>query len=332
MMRQQRGGTGSLWDRYWGNWGKGVPGRTGTFCFITIALLLFLSPPAFSAPDKIKIAVTTATFASMAQEIVGERAQIHAIAAPHQNIHYYQPTPKDVVKVKKADVLIYGGLDLEMWLDPLLVAAGNQKFLGEATASINLSKGIEPLELPTSLSRAQGDIHRYGNPHHWMDPENAKQAARNIADGLSRLYPDFTEEFHQNAEALVGRIDEKMRDWENRLGPFKGTGIVTYHKNWSYFAKHFGLEIVGELEPKPGIPPTPKHLAELEKLMKEKGAKLVIKESYQESRTPKKVAEETGAKVLTLAQFVGETKEGGDYLSMMEENVKQIEEALSLSS
>ena len=128
---------------------------------------------------------------------------------------------------------------------------------------------------------------------------------------------------------LIGRIDEKMREWETRLRPWHGTRVVTYHKNWSYFTTRFGFEIVGELEPKPGIPPTAKHLARLEALMKEKGVKLVIKESYQEGRTPKKVADETGAKVLTLAQMVGETKGGRDYISMMEENIRLIEEALN---
>lgn len=294
-----------------------------------LALMLLLTFQGTGlAADKIKIAATTTTLASVAGEITGGRSEIHAIASPHQNIHFYQPTPKDVVKVKKADVLIYGGFDLEMWREPLVIAAGNPRFLGAAEASIDVSKGIEALEIPTSLSRAQGDLHPFGNPHHWMDPENTKQSVRNIGNELARLFPDSAEEFRKNADLLIGRIDEKIREWEKRLKPFKGTRIVTYHKNWSYFAKHFGFEILGELEPKPGIPPTPKHLAQLETLMKEKDVKLIIRESYQEGRTPKKVADETGAKVIKLAQSVGETKEGRDYISMMEENVRLIEEAL----
>lgn len=316
---------------------------------ITIAFLIPLHTLfAFPNQNKIKIVATTTTLASLAWEIAGGRGEIHAIASPRQNIHFYQPTPKDVVKVKRADVLIHSGFDLELWRDPLLVAAGNSKFLpltlpsptegerakGEGavgSSSIDASHGIDPLEVPSTLSRSEGDIHRFGNPHYWMDPENAKQPVRNIAEGLSRLFPDSREEFQKNADDLVQRIDAKIRDWEKRLGPFRGTRIVTYHRNWSYFAKRFGFEVAGELEPKPGIPPTPKHLAALESLMKEKGVRLVIKESYQEGRTPKKVADEAGAKVLTLSQSVGETKEGRDYISMMEENVRKIEEALSPS-
>jgi zinc/manganese transport system substrate-binding protein len=294
---------------------------------IVVAGCLILSGDLFAA-DKIRIAATTTTLASIAEEITGGEADIHAIASPTQNIHYYQPTPKDVVKVKRADVLIHGGLDLEMWREPLIIAAGNPKFLGNAPASIDVSQGIELLEVPQSLSRAEGDIHRFGNPHYWTDPENAKRIARNIAEGLGRLYPDRAAEFQKNAEDFNRRLDEKMKEWQERLRPWQGTPVVTYHKNWSYFAKHFGLEVVDQLEPKPGIPPTPRHLAALEALMKEKGVKLVIKEPYQESRTPKKVANETGAKVLTLAQSVGETKEGKDYISMMENNVRLIEEAL----
>lgn len=296
--------------------------------FLALTFLLVLTQTGLAADNKIKISATTTTFASMAQEIVGPRAEVHAIASPYQNIHYYQPTPKDVVKVKRADVLIHAGFSLEMWLDPLVVAAGNPKFLGEGKASIDVSEGIKPLEVPTSLSRAQGDQHPFGNSHHWMDPENAKQSVRNISNGLSRLFPDSSEEFRKNADDLIRRIDEKTREWEERLKAWRGTRVVTYHKNWIYFTERFGFEILGELEPKPGIPPTPKHLASLEALMKERGVKLVIKESYQEGRTPKKVAGETGAKVIKLAQSVGETKEGKDYISMMEENVRLVEEAL----
>jgi zinc/manganese transport system substrate-binding protein len=296
---------------------------------MTAVLSLFLGTNSLlAATDKIKIAATTTTLASIAGEITGGRAEVHAIASPYQNIHFYQPTPKDVVKVKRADVLVHGGLDLEMWREPLVVAAGNPKFIGEAPAAIDASKGVKLLEIPASLSRAEGDIHRFGNPHYWMDPENAKQMVKNIAEGLASIFPESAEEFRKNADSLTGRIDEKTREWERRLKPWRGTSVVTYHKNWVYFTERFGFEIAGELEPKPGIPPTPKHLTVLETLMKTKGVKLVIKESYQEGRTPKKIAEDTGAKVLTLAQAVGETKEGRDYISMMENNVLLIEEAL----
>jgi len=217
-------------------------------------------------------------------------------------------------------------LDLEAWRDPLLVAAGNARFLGGGKDSIDASKGVPLLEIPTSLSRAEGDIHLYGNPHYWTDPENAKIMANNLAEGLARIFPEKADSFRKNAGEFNRKIDEKMTDWLRRLDRQKGSAVVTYHRNWPYFARRFGLVVVGELEPKPGIPPTAKHLAELVRIMKEKGVKIIIKESYQESRTPKKVAEETGGVVLTLAQQVEENKGATDYFSMMENNIQLLEE------
>lgn len=294
------------------------------------SLILFLSAEAklLFGEEKVRIVATTATLASLVREVVGDRAEIYGVAPPGRDLHFYTPTPRDVLKVKKADVFVHMGLDLEVWRDPLLVAAGNPAFLGKARGAIDVSRGISLLEIPTSLSRSQGDIHAYGNPHYWLDPENSKIMVRNIAEGLGRLLPEERDVFQKNASAFIQQVDEKIRGWEKRLVPYRGSPIVTFHKSWPYFAERFGLVIVGELEPKPGIPPTPKHLAVLIRIMKEKGVKVIIKESFQESRTPKKVARETGARVLNLLQDPGEIREATDYLSMVEYNVKLVEEAL----
>ncbi len=312
--------------------GRGLKVR-GLFAFLSCSVLFLLLQPVllFSGEEKVRIVATTATLASLVREVTGDRADIYGAAPPGRDLHFYAPTPRDVLKVKKADVLVHMGLDLEAWRDPLLVAAGNPDFLGRRAGAIDVSKGVPLLEIPSSLSRSQGDIHAYGNPHYWLDPENAKIMVRNIAEGLARLFPEEGDVFQKNASAFSRRADEKIRDWQKRLAPYRGSPVVTFHKSWSYFAERFGLEILGELEPKPGIPPTPKHLAELSRMMREKGVKIILKESFQESRTPKKVARETGAKVLTLVQDAGEIKEAPDYLSAVEHNVKLVEEALSPS-
>lgn len=298
------------------------------FVFVLIWGWMVLKPVGTYAENKIKIAATTTTLASICGEITGERAEIYSIASPNRDIHFYAPTPKDVLKVKKADVFVHMGLDLEMWRDPLLVAAGNPRFLGGGDASIDASRGISLLEIPTSLSRAQGDIHLYGNPHYWLDPENAKIMARNIAEGLSQVFPEDSGVFMKNAETFTRKIDEKMKDWETRLVRYRGAPVVTYHNSWPYFAQRFGLVGVGHVEPKPGIPPSPKHIADLIRLMKEKGVKIIIKESFQESQTPKKIARETSARVLTLASAVGETRETSDYVSMIEHDIQLLQKAL----
>jgi len=280
------------------------------------------------AAEKIRIVTTTNTLASFTHELLGEHADIYHVAPPAQNIHFIQPTPKDVLKVKKAEALVHQGLDLEAWRDPLLVAAGNSLFLGDAKAAVDVSKGIPLIEIPTSLSRAQGDIHQFGNPHYAIDPENARIIMKNIAEGLSNLFPEHAEEIHQNADAWDAKMDVKMKDWNARMEKFRGAPVVTYHRSWPYFLNRFGLVVVSELEPKPGIPPTPKHIAELIQIMKEKQVRVIIKEPFNESGTPKKLAKETGAKVVTFTQDVGGIKGTDDYLSLIDYNVRQLENAL----
>lgn len=294
------------------------------------AVLFFVAAAseAFSAEGP-RIVATTSNLASLTREITGAEAEIHFVASPKRDVHFIQPTPKDVLKVKKADVLIHGGLDLEAWRDPLLDAAGNKKLIGASAASIDAAQGIELLDVPDRVSRAEGDIHLFGNPHYWLDPENGKIMAKNIADGLSRLYPDHADFYRENYEAFAAKADQAIQDWNSRMKPFAGTSVITYHRDWPYFAARFHLKVVEEIEPKPGIPPSPRHLSELSDVMKEKKVRLIITNSYQETRTPKKVAASSGAKVVVLCQAVGEFKEVEDYLGIFEYNIRVLEEALT---
>lgn len=300
------------------------------FGLLLLALILSLTPAEKGwAAKKIRIVATTSALASIVREIAQDKADVYFIASPHRDIHFIAPTPKDVMKLKKADGFVHAGLDLEAWRGPLLDAVGRTELRGpRGEKQIDVSKGISLLEVPASLSRAEGDIHLYGNPHYWIDPENGKMIANNIAEGLAKIFPEDRDFFRKNADEFIRKLDEKTRDWTHRMAPYQGTPVVTYHKSWSYFAQRFGLIVLDQLEPKPGIPPTPKHMAELVQTMKDKGVKIIIKESYQESRTPKKVAEETGATVLTLAQEVGETEEASDYSSMIEYDIRQLEGAI----
>ena len=284
--------------------------------------------PLALAADKIRVVATMSTLGEFTQKIMGAEADIHVVAKPGRNIHFIQPTPKDVLKVKKADVLIHSGLDLEAWRQPLLNAAGNSRFLGTSEDAIDASQGIQLLEIPTSVSRIEGDIHVFGNPHYWTDPENAKQMVRNIADGLGRIYPESAARYQANAEVLIARIDQSEMKWKSALAPYRGMTLVTYHRSWPYFAERFGFKIVGYIEPKPGTPPTAKHLQELTELMKTNKVRLVIKEIYNEKRAAEKVAHDAGVPLVTLLQFAGEDKTAG-YIEMMDENVKRIVSALS---
>ena len=158
------------------------------------------------AVDKLNVVATTTTLANIASEIGQDKIRVTSIASPKQNIHHYAPTPKDVLKVKRADVLIHEGLDLEAWREPLLAAAGNMRFLGEGKDSIDVSLGVSLLEIPTSLSRSEGDIHAFGNPHYIGDPENAKTIALNIAEGLAKVDPENADFFRGNATAFNQKL------------------------------------------------------------------------------------------------------------------------------
>jgi len=286
--------------------------------------------PLFAA-GKIRIVTTTTTIASLAREVAGDKADIYAIASPNRDIHFISPTPRDVLKVKKADVFIHGGLDLEAWRGPLLDAAGRLDFIHKGERAVDVSEGVPLVEMPASLSRLQGDIHAFGNPHYQVDPLNAKIMTQNIAEGLAALYPEDADLFRKNAQAFDRKVDEKMRSWTREFSNLHGVTVVTYHKNWIYFTDRFGLVIVGEMEPKPGIPPTAKHIGELEKAMKEKDVKIILTEPFREHETSKKIAKETGAKVLNLAQDVGGSKEAGDYIAMIESDLGAVETALASS-
>lgn len=295
---------------------------------IILAVLLLLTLQSFVfAEDKIRIAATTPVFAALANEIAGEQADLYYIASPNRDVHFISPTPKDVLKVKRAQVFIHGGLDLEIWRGPLLNAAGRMDFMESGANAIDVSKGIKLKEIPKSLSREHGDVHAFGNPHYWMDPVNAGIIAQNIAEGLSVIYPERKDFFNSNLEKFRRSLAAKIKDWETALAPYKANGVLVYHNSWPYFLERFHLSTVEHLEPHPGIAPTPKHLQKIIELAKERNVKVIIKESFQESGAPRRVANATGAQVVTLTQETPDSSRGS-YFKMMDENISALSAAL----
>lgn len=293
--------------------------------FIFLLLLGAVFPASPSAEDKIRITTTTNTLAVLAKEVAREKADIYYIASPSQNIHFISPTPKDVLKTKKADVFIHGGLDLEIWRGPLLDAVGKKEFItGER--SIDASLNIPLVEAPHELSRVHGDVHAHGNPHYSKDPGAAILMVQNITEGLCRLYPESGSFFRKNAADFTSRLEMRLKDWQTRMLPFQGASVVPYHNSWIYFLNRFGLEAFDYLEPKPGIPPSPKHIKSLIERMKQSKVRVVIREIFNENGTPKKVAKAVGAGVIVLASEPDGIK--GDYLDFIEHNVSQLEKAL----
>ena len=298
------------------------------FFIIAVGCFGLQSNPCF-AESKIKVVSTTTVLADFAKQMGGDLVEVYYVASPKRDLHKVSPTPRDVLKTKKADVVIYHGLQAEPWLLPLLNAAGKSEFMQENGKAIDASEGIQPLEVPDKITRLEGDIHPHGNPHYWLDPQNGKRMAEKITEGFVRIFPNLSTEFRKNNQVFQEVLDQKLRLWQKRMQPFKGAAVVTYHRSWSYFAQRYGLEVVGEIEPKPGIPVTSKHLNQLITRMKETQAKLLIKEPYQETKALNRLAKVSQAQVVELHQFSGAQKGVHDYLSLIEYNITQIEEAFA---
>ncbi len=297
---------------------------------ILISLIFLISNVSWG---KLKVVTTTQDLASIANFIGGDKIEIGFIAKGYQDPHFVDAKPSFILKLKDADLLIAVGLELEIgWLPVLVKDSRNPKLLS-SKGYLEVANGCEILEKPAGpVTRAAGDIHPFGNPHFWLDPDNGKAIAKNIAIKLSELDPANNSFYQSNLDNFVKRLAEKEKDWENLIAPYRGTKIVTYHNSWPNFAKYFGLEVIGYVEPKPGIPPSPAHTLELIQLMKSNNIKIILMEPYFDVKTPKSIADKTRAKVVVLPPSVGGEKEISDYFSLFDYDLKLLIQAFKETS
>src|SRR3954462_13511843 len=212
------------------------------------------------ATAQLRVVATTPDLAAVAREIGGDRVNVVALAKPTEDPHFVDAKPSFIVTLNRADALIEGGAELELgWLPPLMENARNGKIAAGAPGHIVASEGIRLLEIPTSFDRSKGDVHSLGNPHFMIDPVNVKIVARNIADHLAQIDPKSAATYRGNITRFNARLDAKFADWQKALATYRAARIVTCHKDFVYLAQRFGLTIVDELEPKPGIAPSPAH-------------------------------------------------------------------------
>jgi len=285
------------------------------------------------AHAKLNIVASTPDVGAVAKEIGKDKVEVMSIAKPTEDPHFVDAKPSFIVKLNKADILIEGGLQLEIgWLPPLVLSARNQKILPGNPGYIVASPGIHVLEVPTEATRAMGDIHAYGNPHYMLDPDNGKIFATQLCEQLCQIDKANCNYYKDNLKDFTKRLDQKLSEWQKAMKPFRGTKIVTYHKTFPYFAQRFDLNVVGELEPKPGIPPSPTHLNTLIPMMKNEGVKLILTEQFRERKIPEFVAAQTGAKVVIVPIMVGGQKEIQDYLALFDYTINQIVSALKTKS
>lgn len=295
----------------------------------TILGMLLFAFPAQAAEQPIRVVATLSTFADLARQIGGDRVEVATIASPRFNPHFIEPRPSDVLKVKKADLLMHAGLDLEVWRGPLLDAAGNPRVFPGQPGELDLSRGVRLLEVPDKpVSRLMGDIHLFGNPHYWLHPENARVMAQAVCDKLCEVDPAHEQEYHRRLEDFLGRLDRKIAEWKQLTSALKGQEVVAYHNEWIYLTDFLGMKLEQYLESKPGIPPNPKHIGFLENYMKTRGIRVVIQSTYFSKSSSETLARRVGGEVVILCQNVKELPEASDYIAFVDYNVRQLSQAL----
>lgn len=281
------------------------------------------------ADAPLQVVTTLSTFADLVSSIGGERVAVSAVASPRFNPHFIEPRPSDVLKVKRADLFVHAGLDLELWRFPLVDAAGNTDVRPGGARELDLSRGVRLLEVPDRpLTRAAGDIHLYGNPHYWLDPDNARVMAATIAEKLAALDPDGAEGYHRRLEEFLRRLDDATARWKAQAAPIRSREVVGYHNDLPYLMAFLGLRVEHFLEPKPGIPPTPKQVKFIEQYVTDKGIGTIVQATYLPAQTAEAVAKRTGMKVVLLCQNVRELPSCADYVAMLDYNVERLVEAL----
>jgi ABC-type Zn uptake system ZnuABC Zn-binding protein ZnuA len=298
--------------------------------FIVLALIFGLTSFAYG-DDKIQVLTTTADLKSIAEFIGGNEVKVDSLAKGCQDPHFVEAKPSFMMKAKKADLFIRVGLELEIGYEELIIdGSRNSKIRIGQPGHLDASEGVLLLEVPTTtkIDRSMGDVHPMGNPHYWIDPLNAKIIASNITNRLCEISPRNEAYFRQNLTEFNKRIDIKMVEWQGKLKPFNGQKIAIYHRSWPYFANRFDLKIACELEPKPGIPPSPAHLREVIEEIKKENIKVILMEVFYDEKPAQFVAERTGAKVVIVSNSVGGTKEAQDYFSLMDTIIDKLAQGL----
>ncbi len=279
----------------------------------------------------IEVVTTLPDLRDIAEQIGGERVTVFSIAKGYQDPHFVDAKPSYILKLRRADLFVQVGLGLEIgWIPSLIEGARNSEILWGAPGYVNASKDIPLLQVPTidpSKLRAEGDIHIYGNPHYWLDPENAKIIAQNIYDGLVRISPNDAEYFEANKQQFFSHIDQAQNRWLDMIRPYQGKKIIAFHDSWPYFENRFSIEIAGFVEPKPGISPTPKHIQRTINIMKQENIRIIIISPFYSKKIPERIAKEVGGIVLVLASSVDGVKGVHSYFDLFDYNIQKLVDA-----
>jgi zinc/manganese transport system substrate-binding protein len=291
-------------------------------------LVLLAAGGAQAAPPK--VVTTTEDMAALGREVAGKRTKVEAIARGYQDPHFVEAKPSFILKLHDADLLIVVGRELEIgWLPPLVQQSRNARIQPGADGYLDASLTARILDIPAGpITRAMGDVHPTGNPHYWLDPGNGRRAAEAIRDKLSRLDPEGASTYAAGYADFDKRLAEGEKRWDAAMAPYKGLKVVTYHRSWPNFAERFGLDVIGYVEPRPGIPPSPSHTIALIQEMQRQKVKVLLVEPYFDLRTPQSIARQSGAKVVVMPPSVGGEKEITDYIKLFDHDISLLVSAI----
>jgi ABC-type Zn uptake system ZnuABC Zn-binding protein ZnuA len=267
-----------------------------------------------SSSSEVKVVTTTTVIYDLVLKVGGSKVSADYLCRGDQDPHFLEILPSYMLKIRKADIMFEIGLGLELWAPQLIDGSRNAEL-----KVVDLSERIEKKDIPAGKTDAsQGDIHPYGNPHYWLDPDNAKIMAQQILDALSVQDPANADYYNSNYIKYVKSLDAKIIEWENKMREVKGKPLIFFHASWVYFADHFGLKIAGYVEPKPGIPPTPSHNAEIINIIKKNKIKLIVMENYYSDNAPGQISTATGVKVIKVPVAVFGMEGIDGYIEMMD--------------
>lgn len=282
-----------------------------------------------TAGAQLKVVTSTTDLYDIARAVGGGHVKATHIGQGYEDPHFVQPKPSYILRLREADVWAYVGLDLEIgWMPLLLDGSRNQKIRAGAPGHLNVSTVIPVLDANRMVDRSQGDVHPLGNPHYWLDPNNARKIAALFRDRFSELDPENAAAYRANTTAWEAKLTAAEQGWQAELATLKDKPVVAWHTSWRYFAAYTGLRIVGFMEPKPGVPPSPSHLASLVATMKQTGARAIIMEPFYDRKTADKIARETGARVLVVPPSVGGAKGLDDYIELMKNSISVVASAV----
>lgn len=295
----------------------------------SLVLALLLAAPS-RADAALNIITSTEDLAAIAREIGGDRIKVEALARGYQDPHFVEAKPSFVLKLHGADLLVVVGRDLEIgWLPALITQSRNAKVQPGGAGYLDASLNAQILEIPTGLiTRAMGDVHPLGNPHYWLSPENGRRIAQAMQKKFAELQPGDAAVFAERFADFNRRLAAAEQRWQAMIAPYKGVKVVTYHNSWPNFVRAFGIDVVGFVEPKPGIPPSPSHTLALIQDMKRQNVKLILVEPYFDLKTPNRVATDTGAKVLVMPPSVGGVPQVKTYFDLFDYDLKLLVEAI----